>query len=348
MGPVVTLITIKQKPARRAAEDVLGVKSSASPRGSTYYSRARRCPREHGLYHLVKIVPKADKEALTLGWLFHYALEAYYRAIQIAQQGPDFAKYTAAEKEENFKLVRADYRGQLLVSITAVAREAAMASVRMFATEPGYEETYAQLVKMLDGYFEEYMSDRWYIVAIEEQLASAKPFEYTARLDLVVIDLDADVLRVVEHKSARSFTADLIAGYQLNLQIMGQAWLLLRCVKLDAYPTFDGVTVNLTSKHKTPQFMRVPCAVSPEHLQAFEQSMLAWNRLTSAFAKEGWPQDFTKCSGFARGYTMCAYYDLCYSRPAAGLDTIAEEVQKDGPPLGFRVRDAVDEDDDDE
>lgn len=343
-----TVITVVQPLPRRSAELVLGIKSSASPRGSTYYSRVRRCPREHGLYHVVKIVPKGDKEALTLGWLFHHALETYYRVIQRAQQGTDWAKYTDDEKAECFKLVRAHYRGQLLVDITARAREEGMNSIRVFATEPGYEETYSQLVKMLDGYFEQYMSDRWFIVAIEEQLASSLPFEYTARLDLVVIDLDDDVLRVVEHKSARSFTGDLIAGYQLNLQIMGQAWLLLKCVRLDAYPTFDGVTVNLTSKHKTPQFMRVPCAVSPEHLKAFQQSMLSWNRLTEAFRAEGWPQDFTKCSGFARGYTMCAYYDLCYSRPADPLDTIAAEVQKDGPPLGFRLRDATDEDDDDE
>jgi hypothetical protein len=334
-----TVITVVKKQARRAPEDVLGVKSGASPRGSTYYSRIRRCPREHGLYHEAMLVPQGDKEALTLGWLFHHALEVYYRTIQHHQH----LLFGGA-----LAWTRDHYKGQTLVEMTATARAAAMDAIRVFASEPGYDETYAQLQKMLDGYFEEYMSDRWYIIAVEEQLATTMPFEYTARLDLVVVDLDEDVLRVVEHKSARSFTADLLAGYQLNLQIMGQAWLLLKCVDLSKYPTFAGVTVNLTSKHKTPQFMRVPCAVSAQHLAAFEDSMIRWGRLAQAFANEGFPQDFTKCSGYARGYTMCAYYDLCYTRPADALDTIRQEVHNGGPPLGFKLRDGTDDEDEDD
>jgi hypothetical protein len=281
---------------------------SGSPRGSSFYSRLLRCAREHALGK--KLRPILDDEALTVGSLFHLVLEVYYSALMQLKY-----PYTSEQK-------------------FAAEREAAQV-LSLISMEPGYEETFATVSRLARAYFDEYReTDQWEIIAPEMTVGVTAPFTFTARLDLVVRDhgKPGKPLAVVEHKTARAITPDLVSGYQLSLQILGQAYLWQNVIK-PKYPgeRFEGIIVNIITKHVTPRFLRVPAFPSQDHLEEFAKAISAYDALEVAYAVLGHPPDFTKCSGAARGYKQCSFYDICWSHPKLDVEM---------PPPGFVLGDA--------
>src|SRR5574341_491440 len=70
-------------PDRRPPHIVLGVQGGPSRIGSSYYKRLIRCPREHALYQIGGLRTARDREHLTVGWLFHFGLEVFYRRLMV-------------------------------------------------------------------------------------------------------------------------------------------------------------------------------------------------------------------------------------------------------------------------
>lgn len=292
---------------RRSAAEVLGVADAgASPSGASYWKRLRRCPREHALVTVARLRKAAPpSEALTLGWTFHHALEAYYRA---RMQSPEVAP--------------------------ALLESAAWDAIRALAHEPGYEELYPIVERVLGAYFEAYRhaDDAWRVLAVEETLAyQDEGLRYSARLDLVVHDTASDRTWIVEHKTSRAITADLLTGYQLDMQIVGQSWLWNACVDASAYPPLAGVLVNIVTKAARPKVERVQVYPSAAHRAAFEDSMRQWAALEGAFRDLGWPRALGNCTGPTRYFGTCDFFDVCHGRPDADVATLADEA----PPYGF-------------
>jgi len=301
---------------RRPAADVLGVEDAgASARGSTYYKSLLMCPREHGLTHEAGLKPESPSEPLTLGWLYHHCLEVYYGAIMEGQQAPGWAPGNPDRESSR------------------IGMQKAYAVIEAIEAEPGYVATGASLRRMVDGYFEQYDGqDNWRIIAVEEQLVYRGGFAYSARLDLIIEDLDNGGLWIVEHKSARTITNDLIDNYQMDMQILGQVWLLNSCVDLSKYPRFMGVRVNIVTKHKEPRFARVDVCPSRYHLAAFEQSQGKWVQVRGVMQQLEWPQAFGHCSGFSRGYGKCQFFAVCHGHPRMG---VSDWAAQEDPPEGF-------------
>jgi hypothetical protein len=245
-------------------------------------------------------------EPLVVGILYHKCLEVYYGALY-----NDIDKYDA--------------------------QGLAFDVIDPFTKEAGYEDTYETVERMLAGYFEYYTNDKWDIVAVEETLIYQDDFDYSARLDLILHDKKDSGIWLGEHKSARMISAELMESYQLDLQILGQVWLFKNCVDLSQYPPFRGVRVNIITKHETPQFTRVDVCPSQAHLDAFEDSIRAWNQLKVEYARRGWPQSLGHCSGYARGYGQCPNYSLCHGYPSV---SVAEwrDTPDDKLPEGYRRR----------
>lgn len=289
---------------REAAHKVLGVEQgSGSVAGSTFWKGLRLCPREHGLRHVARVARDGDNEALTQGWTFHLALEVYYAALR---DGSDRAH----------------------------AEGAAWAAIEPMRDASGYEDTYADIERMLASYFDFYRGqDDWRIVAVEETLTWVDPgMRYSARLDLLVEE--AGGLWIVEHKTAKTISGDLITGYQLDMQILGQVWLLQQCVDLSTYAPLRGVKVNITSKHKPPRHERVEVMPSSKHLAAFERSMRDWHVIEGAYKKLGYPQALGNCAGAARFWGKCDYYDVCHGHPERSV----EDWSSGELPLGYTRR----------
>lgn len=341
---------------RRGPATVLGFQGSptgsASAVGSTYWKRLMRCPHEHAMHELVQLRSKYDDEALTVGYLFHHALENYYATHKRVQDEIALARGKLLP-DGTPDLYGPRLTDDELWAGQQEAEATAWASIDSVRAEPGYDvrqagssipSTWQQLESCVAAYFDRYRrNERFRIVATEETLRWTDPdntaIDYSARLDMLVENYDLGGLRIVEHKSARSITVDLCEGYQLDLQILGQAWLLRRCVDLSRLPPFRGVTVNITTKQKVPRFERVEVLPSEQHMLAFELNMQKWDRMRAVAAELDYPQAFGKCIGPDRGYRRCSYFDLCHMDP---LRTISQ-WQADDVPLGF-VRIDRDED----
>ena len=297
--------------------EVLGIENAGpSRRGSTYYKSLLACPREHALRYVVGLKPARPTEALTVGWLDHLCKERYFDVIQrhqLLRKVKDDDYFWGADKEgqrEAFRLVDELDR------------------------EDGYRDTCALERRMLEAYFDTYTrAQKWEILAVEETLEYEGAVEYTARLDLVVADHKRAEGRtnIVEHKTTKLITSDLVDSYQLDLQILGQVWLFERCVDLEAYPAFNGVIVNIVSKQKRVATQRVPCLPSLAHLAAFERSIANWRMTRDFYESLGWPQSLGHCAGYARGYSKCPYYNICNAHP----DLTVEDLMGLEPPEGY-------------
>jgi hypothetical protein len=309
---VVTLISLRvpdrdKAPVRRSIYEVLGVPNAgASRRGSTYYKAMQLCPREFGLKYVAG-VSGGTRDVLTIGWLFHYLLELYYGAIWRHQLA------TAQQLSPAWLWGGANE-----------GAAAAMAVLDRLAAEPGYREIEEIARATFVGYLDMYdRADRWRIIAVEETLEYLRLPEYTGRLDLLVEDYDRGGFWIVEHKTATRITADLLDNYQMDGQVLGQQWLLKKVVDLRAYPPFRGVLVNISKKgteKKPPEFTRVEVCSSDRHLQSLERTLRVRPKLLPVYAQLGWPQWLGNCSGFARGYSKCEFYNLCHDNPHRGVD----------------------------
>ncbi len=310
-------------PDRRGVEDVLGIKGGASARGSTYWKRLKTCPREHALYH-IGLRRTKPSDALDMGKLFHYALEEYFKAIQ-AHQIKDYVE-------------RGVYDNAYFWGNLQQAERAAWDFLSDFENEEGYEKTYKTLERILTRYFERYRRmDRWEIVAIEETLTFKGGIHYTSRLDLIVRDhADSRGVWIVEHKTARAITEDLLLNYQMDPQILGQVWLYKRCVD-PSFGPLRGVLVDIITKHKAPQTQRQIVAPSKYHLANFEKAAVEWERLEEAYERLGWPMALGMCSGAVRYFKTCTYYNVCHDRPTVAVEDLKREFASRGAPLGYEM-----------
>ncbi len=355
MGNMILLPSKKTRPRyredRRNPAELLGLEGGASARGNSFYKRVRLCPREHALAAEAGLRKGGDYEALTQGLTFHLALETYYKAIQTWQ-----ASIELNDEGTRNRLASRGADDNYLFGGIASAEKAAWKSIEPLRNEPGYTETYEDIERMLAHYFDTYRrQDRWRIIAAEETLEYAddgqpamkvrgptkhdgfvdrpakSPLTFTARLDLIVEDYERGGMWIVEHKTSKVITDDLLEGYQLDQQTLGQVWLMHQCVDLSQYPMLKGMIVNITSKHKTPRFERPMVCPSKYHLAAFEESMRAWNRMLPMYEQLGWPKALGNCTGPARYWQRCNFFDVCHGRPEASVTDLAREE----PPFGF-------------
>ncbi len=341
----------REKPRRRTDRrppgQVLDAHDAPSARGNSFYKRVRLCPREHALAVEAGLRRPGDNEALTAGFTVHHALEAYYRAIQTWQRSIELNDEGMKNKLKVRMERVSSHNHEYLWGGIPSAEQAAWKAIEPMRTEPGYAETYEEVERMVAHYLDHYRrQDRWRVIAIEETLEyedrgvfpspassspSIPPLEYSARLDLIVEDLKRGGMWIVEHKTTKVVTADLIAGYQLDQQILGQVWLMHNCVDLSAYPPLRGVLVNLVTKHMTPKFERVEVLPSRYHLAAFEESMRAWNSLLPIYERLGWPKALGNCAGPARYWRRCEFFEVCHGQPEL---TVVDAVKQE-PPFGF-------------
>ncbi len=282
---------------RKGPEEVLALPDSAPSRvGSTYWRRPLACPREHLISNLLKWAPTRRSDALDFGLVWHYGLETYYTALMQKQQGqilstnPDVHAFRLLEK---------------------------------FGNEPGWEEGYRTLSRMLQSYLEEhdrFDTNNWKILAVEETLELTKVwglgFEYSVRLDLLIEDhttKGVPLLKNVEHKSAASLDANTLSGYNQDLQILGQYLLCDLLLDKEVYAPYVGVIVNITTKQETPKHARLPVQPNEAMIEAFEQGMRWGERMRTWIEQEGeYPRNYGSC---IRRWGKCPHFNLCNSYP---------------------------------
>jgi len=307
--------------ARKPVDTVLGVKGGGSKHGATFWRTQRTCPHGAALARAGLRSITWGSEALDVGLLFHAGLEAFYTAVKLWQDTVPEVKLRAMKAAE---LVPGRFELECWEGLKA------------FENEEGYGETWPMVEKLLAGYFEAYRGiDRWRILAVEETLLFEGPgLDYSARLDLLVHDLEEGGVWVVEHKTAKAFTETLLSGYQLDMQTLGHVWLMDKCADLEALgvPPLRGIVVNLMSKTTIPKAARVAVCPSRRHVAMFERSARAQVAFRDATARVGSPRWLGNCSGAVQYFKKCEFFELCHNRP---LDTVADIVEAQDAPFGF-------------
>jgi hypothetical protein len=314
---------------RRSIDEVLGISSGPSRRGSTYWSRALHCPFEHLLSNELGWQSTMPDDPLDTGLLWHYGLECYYKTV-LAWQDKCRAEDPNIDRKNDLHFLRgADH----------AAQEQALRAIWPFSQEPGYEKIHESLSLMFDSYFTRWQSDKWEIVDAEVTIESQRfGFEYSSRLDLFIIDHApaVSVLRVVEHKSAAALNSFITEGYTLDLQTMGQVWLVWREVDLTAYPPFMGSYINITSKQQTPKNERVPLSPTEPMLDAFASSMRRLSdTILDAWPRAGYPRNFASCT---RRFGRCQFFSLCRNFPELDADRARAQDVEGAVPEGYKKR----------
>ena len=304
---------------RRTVDAIIGG-VGASARGSSYYKSLMICPREHALTNEVGVRAVRQNENFAVGTLFHLVMEVYYGAIMRFQKALD------ADDRRG----RDDYYywGNALE-----AQREAWDAIAVFATEPGYTQTYAEVQRIVEAYFEKYANlDRWRVLAVEETLRfTEQGFDFSARLDLIVESEGRTWL--VEHKTAKMISLDSLDHYDMDMQTLGQQWLFDHCVDTSQFPPLAGCRVNIVTKQKQPQLVRKDVCPSPAHLHMFEASIADWYSARDAMRRLGWPRALGHCAGFARGYGKCQFFDACRDWPALSVEEFAANL-----PDGFVIQ----------
>lgn len=136
---------------------------------------------------------------------------------------------------------------------------------------------------------------------------------------------------IITHNTARQITQDILSGYQMDPQMLGYVWLLKNVLDLSKLPPVAGIIVNILTKHATPKYERVEVCPSRYHLAEFEKTITQRLRLREQFKVLGWPKILGNCTGAARYFSTCDYFDLCHGRPEAS----AEQLLAEEPPFGF-------------
>lgn len=316
---------------RRRPEVVLAVKDSApSARGSTYWRRVLSCPREHLLANELNWTWAERPDALDFGLVWHFVLETLYRGLRLRQAGhpedehPDVKAFKVLER---------------------------------FSGEPGWAEGYAVISRMLNAYLERWWTRdqrEWQILDVECEIGVSGydgcGFDYTSRLDLVIIDHHDPknpVGRQVEHKSSISLSADIVSGYQQDLQILGQVWLGQRTIDWAHYGVpFLGSIINITTKEKEPKNERMLVMPTEEQLDAWESSMRFWEGYRLGLVGEGgYHRNYANCT---RKFGRCAFFGFCQSQPdvtastARLHDTRVRQGEAEMPP-SLRMSNAFDD-----
>lgn len=325
---------------RRPPHIVVGMEGGGSPFGSTRYKRTRLCPFEQALVSVARLRPLRNKEALDVGWLVHAALQRYYETFIPWHKAPPPPRSEV------------DAYHHYLWGARPAAEKAARDLVEQIAHEPGYAATYEEVLRVVAAYVDQYRADEWRIIACEETIVYTETLEtpfvftdaegteirqeefaYSCRLDILVERLEPGKAGLwdVEIKTARMINDDLLTGYQLDMQILGQAWLIHKCLDLSVLPPFKGVLVNIMSKAKTPKFERIEVMPSVYHLREFERSTRQWAFMNACFETAGYPRALGACAGALRGYSKCGFYELCHSHPELGV----EDWKNAAPPFGF-------------
>lgn len=308
---------------------MLGQESSASERGSTYYGMLRMCPHEFGLSQVLGMRRIAEAEQLTLGILYHMAMETYYDAIYDHQHSIEKPKTLAAKQHFFHGNIRN-------------AQQMAWDAVDAIRTEPGYANTWYWLEKTVSAYFETYWkTDEWEVVATEEPIdITIDGVRYTTRLDLVVYDWQRKGYRVGEFKTARFLTNDLVDNYQMDAQVLGE---VVGFEKHFGYQkNLLAIDVSIVTKQEQPKVTRVEVYPSLPHIRAWEASLLAFSELRKVYKELGWPRSY-KCAGYARGYSKCQFYSVCSMHPHMTV----EDWKGSDPPEGYEFTGKVDQDVDD-
>jgi hypothetical protein len=164
--------------------------------------------------------------------------------------------------------------------------------------------------RMLYGYMEHWQNDSLRPLAIESG-AGIKGV-HTSRYDMVAEEMNVGGVWITEHKSAFAETTDVMEGWFLDGEIIGEVY-SWRLSKLDeVYGPLMGVIVNLGFKARPPTYKRLHVPVPESVLEDYARDRAHWGAVRDHYRRIGyWPRKLQGCKGPFGKNDLCAYRYYC-------------------------------------
>jgi hypothetical protein len=177
--------------------------------------------------------------------------------------------------------------------------------------------------QLLYGYWEHYNPDNLEPLAIE--VPAGIEGVHTSRFDMVARRDDGTW--ITEHKSSYRETEEVIEGWYLDGEVVGEVYSWRLANLSQKYGPLAGVLINLLFKTNPPKFRRLEVPISSEVVEWYARDRAHWGSVRDHYRNIGyWPRKLTGCFSYNR---FCGYRPHCRD----GSPTLVElrRKPKDAP-----------------
>lgn len=273
-----------------------------SPHGNSWWSDFLRCKRRFYLAHVKNLKTTTLEMPLEVGGLFHECVALFFRGAQTG--GAKGANEAAA----GWVAELLDRTAKITPVVTMEARKLWLAWFSQYGPD-GYSPITRKVFGVELLLSTERLADRW-------------TFPYSARLDAVLWGSIGPQIR--ELKTARRLSADLLHGYEMNGQFLGQAylWNLLQEPSTGKLQSFE---VDLVIKTQNPQLQTVTVEIPRKLVVEWAKSMQShYVDMLRCHQTGKWPQNHNACVSWsynALENRQCHFHGYCTSlgKDMAGL-----------------------------
>jgi hypothetical protein len=148
--------------------------------------------------------------------------------------------------------------------------------------------------------------DRTETYEVECLLEVHKPFEYSCRLDRWYWSPVLEGAGIMEIKTSKKRDSFLVESYRFDPQLLGQMYLWRRRYQR-RYGALKSLIIDLAVKSAPPSYHRETVSVDWKLVDAWEKSMLVWNReLQVCVSDNKWPQRQTYSCRYCHLFRHCA------------------------------------------
>jgi hypothetical protein len=249
-----------------------------SPFGSSKWQDFKDCPYLYELHHIRRFRRREWDVALEVGGLFHEALARYFQSWVDGE-----GKETGREKA--FEIV-----------------------TRCYNHVPDISSEVQRLLTQWMGMYHGTRYDfRHRVLAVECLVDSAEPVLYSARLDLV-LETETGGIELMDHKTARQYTANMLMSYRLEPQFLGHMYLWEASGRSKTWGPLERYTVDLITKTREPTIELVDVPVIPRLIQQWKAEMVehwkSFQRYKNGAWK--WPRRTGYQCRFCKAFEHCA------------------------------------------
>lgn len=263
--------------------------TGGSGRGWSSYATFARCPYSYYLRYIAKIQPEGllggegPSDARDIGSLDHAFLAIQYRAA-FEQKTPTVDEVFTFLKESKFQVNPAPLW-------------------KAWEVYQAYRQTYD--ADYLEPLAVEYP-------ARDPRTGNTCRYDCVARIGNKAPEGIKPGIYIIEHKTAARFSEEVLDGWDLDGEILGEMALWTRGGAQRTFGKLTGLCVNILGKQKIPMFHRTfisPLSVRTKgHMKNLDY--LA-KLMKDCEMKRRWPQFSTGCVG---RYGKCDYWTHCLNR----------------------------------
>ena len=268
--------------ARHSWEEVLTAderEGGPSPWGNSKYQTFEQCPYLYWAMFIKRMKPKDPRPPLEIGGLFHEARARYYlKALELEKTEVSDQELNNACMEAGYDIIN---RAEKVVPATA-----------------------AEVRRLFQGWAVVFgpdtpKDDRFDTIGVEKLIEVNRGFPYSTRVDRIVAIEDKPA--ILEIKTAGKRTKDMLAGYEMDSQFLGQQYCWRHSKWYRKYGSLKYYVVDLTIKTAEMVCVREVVPISSKAMKDWEKAKRwTYAQMQQCEAYQYWPRIRANCVKYGR------------------------------------------------